>query len=289
MTEYPEPETEFTGEELDYLEGKTEKRPTNLPPNARKIYGGYQQSNESYDNDDEWNGNIDDGEARYMSDDDIEGQYSDWWISWVKKDENYGGINISMDIEFPSADGVDFDTSRNLWYRYPKTQVGRHKQYESPIKNPIEMNDVWLPDDVRGDIRDFADYILDTFKDGQEISFESKEEFDSWKNSNVYDDTIGNIDNTNESFEDDEEISNEEILSEYREFLGDRMPIVETKEGEIYFDYDPIRNVFAYGGASNTGLLEDGCIEYDKSESMLKNLENLHDEIYEKYGYPDEE
>ena len=88
--------------------------------------------------------------------------------------------------------------------------------------------------------------------------------------------------------DDEEEVSNEEILAQYRKFLGNAMPVVETKEGEIYFEYDPNRNVLAYGGACNTGLLEDGYIEYDKSESMLTNLENLHDEIYAKFGYPED-
>ena len=83
--------------------------------------------------------------------------------------------------------------------------------------------------------------------------------------------------------------TNDEILSKYRMFIGNRMPVVETKEGEIYFKYDPKRNVFAYGGASNAGLLEEGHIDYDKSQSMQWNLEQLHDEIYEKYGYPEEE
>lgn len=87
----------------------------------------------------------------------------------------------------------------------------------------------------------------------------------------------------------EEEPSNEDILVQYCKFLGNAMPVVETKEGEIYFEYDPKRNVLAYGGASNTGLLEDGHIDYDKSQTMQWNLENLHDEIYEKYGYPEEE
>ena len=83
--------------------------------------------------------------------------------------------------------------------------------------------------------------------------------------------------------------TNEEILVQYRKFLGNAMPVIETKEGEIYFEYDPKRNVLAYGGASNVGLLEDGHIDYDKSQSMQWNLEQLHDEIYEKYGYLEEE
>ncbi|MBP5753352.1 MAG: hypothetical protein J6W60_10940, partial [Treponema sp.] len=85
------------------------------------------------------------------------------------------------------------------------------------------------------------------------------------------------------------EDSNEEILAQYRKFLGNAMPVVETKEGEIYFEYDPKRNVLAYGGASNTGLLEMGSMEYDKNTTVQENLIRLSEEIYEKYGYPDEE
>lgn len=95
--------------------------------------------------------------------------------------------------------------------------------------------------------------------------------------------------NFEDNEEDEDEISNEEILAQYREFLGNAMPVVETKEGEIYFEYDPKRNVLAYGGASNTGLLEIGSMEYDKNTTVQENLIRLSEEIYEKYGYPDEE
>ena len=89
--------------------------------------------------------------------------------------------------------------------------------------------------------------------------------------------------------DDEDEVSNEEILVQYRKYLGNAMPVVETKEGEIYFEYDPKRNVLAYGGASNTGLLEMGSMEYDKNTTVQENLIRLSEEIYEKYGYPDEE
>ena len=88
--------------------------------------------------------------------------------------------------------------------------------------------------------------------------------------------------------DEEDEVSNEDIHAEYLQFLGGREPCVETRDGVIYFQYDPSRNVFAYGSATNTGLLEDGSMEYDKSESMLTNLENLHDEIYAKFGYPED-
>lgn len=95
-------------------------------------------------------------------------------------------------------------------------------------------------------------------------------------------------DDEDDGDDEEDEVSNEDIHAEYLQFLGGREPCVETRDGVIYFQYDPSRNVFAYGSATNTGLLEDGSMEYDKSESMLTNLENLHDEIYAKFGYPED-
>ena len=92
-----------------------------------------------------------------------------------------------------------------------------------------------------------------------------------------------------ESFEEDNEPSNDSIYKEYVDFVGGREPCVETKEGVIYIEYDPSRNVLKYGTATNTGLLEDGNVEYDKDMTMQWNMQNVIDEIFDKFGEYDEE
>lgn len=130
---------------------------------------------------DERNPSEENNDYRYMSDDTIHEQYSGWWLSWIEKENGDRGISVSVEIHFPSADNVDFDNSSVLWYLYPRTQVGRHRQYESPIKNPVEMNGVWLPEDIKDEVLDVIDYIYETFSEGQTMEFDDKEEFDEWK------------------------------------------------------------------------------------------------------------
>lgn len=80
----------------------------------------------------------------------------------------------------------------------------------------------------------------------------------------------------------------DKTLREWQAFLGDRMAVVETQEGEIYYDYDPKTDSFVYGGASNAGILPEGRVKYDHYVSMRENLENVVEEIEAKYGIMDD-
>jgi len=92
---------------------------------------------------------------------------------------------------------------------------------------------------------------------------------------------------TNEAEDDEGEedvVTNDQVAKEFDEFIGNREACVETKEGVIYFQYNKEDNMLEYGGATNTGLIKDGALEYDKSNSMQSNIENLISEIETKYG-----
>lgn len=163
------------------------------------------EEQDGFEQEDEENPSEEERNYRYMSDDTIHDQYSGWWFSWIEKEDGDRGISITAEINFPSANGVDFDSSTVLWYLYPKTQVGRHRQYESPVKNPTEMNGIWLPDDVKGEVLDVIDHIYDTFYEGQTMEFDDKNEFDEWKTTvpSVGESCFGNYEYSNmcESFD----------------------------------------------------------------------------------------
>lgn len=109
----------------------------------------------------------------------------------------------------------------------------------------------------------------------------------------THDGAYKNIERWGDSMEDYEvrELppTNSEIYKEYREFVSGHEPCVETKDGPIYIEYDPNRNVLKYGTDTNTGLLEDGNVEYDKNMTMLWNMQNVIDEIFDKFGEYEEE
>ena len=45
----------------------------------------------------------------------------------------------------------------------------------------------------------------------------------------------------------------------------------------LYIDYDEKNNILYAGHATNTGIMREVEIEYDKEESLYTNLEKLYD------------
>lgn len=76
------------------------------------------------------------------------------------------------------------------------------------------------------------------------------------------------------------------ILKEWRDLASRLMPVVETADGEIYYQLKDVPGglVWEYGGACNTGLLVDGTVEYDEFLSLNENIQNIVSEIKPK-GY----
>lgn len=84
----------------------------------------------------------------------------------------------------------------------------------------------------------------------------------------------------------------EGILATWRTCLGNLDPCVETKDGVVYFQLSDIGRgglVWEYGGACNVGLLVDGRIPFDEFESMHSQIQNVCEEILEKYGNTEED
>ena len=103
-----------------------------------------------------------------MSDEDINAQHNGWWFSCVGLEQD----GLTVEIQFPNADNVDFDSSRVLWFS--KSEYAR---------NPyglVENNDVWLSPDIRDDVYSAANRCLDLLSDGEEKVFKTPEEFRDW-------------------------------------------------------------------------------------------------------------
>ena len=65
-----------------------------------------------------------------------------------------------------------------------------------------------------------------------------------------------------------------------------REPVIETEQGVIYLQPSEDGKFIQYGTVTNTGMLIDGEVEYDFDFSLDWNIQNVVDEIFEKYGYP---
>ena len=65
-----------------------------------------------------------------------------------------------------------------------------------------------------------------------------------------------------------------------------REPVIETEQGVIYLQPSEDGKFIQYGTVTNTGMLVDGEVEYDFDFSLDWNIQNVVDEIFEKYGYP---
>ena len=112
------------------------------------------------DEDDQFN------ESRYMSDDDIAGQYKGWWFSEFGPVE-VGGNKLAAGawIEFPSADGEDFDSGRGLWF----VKGMDEDDY------PREQNDVWMEPETAREVKEVARLLMNAKVNY--LSFNSAEEF----------------------------------------------------------------------------------------------------------------
>lgn len=117
-------------------------------------------------------------DEKFMDDNQIANEYSGWWISYIEctKGNGKGADDLTIQLEFPEADGEQFDTGSILWYRrMPGSDTAS------------EMNDVWLPAEIKNDVDSIALKMLDQMNDRQTIEFNSKDEFEDWLNG------LGNV------------------------------------------------------------------------------------------------
>lgn len=117
-------------------------------------------------------------DEKFMDDNQISNEYSGWWISYIEctKGNGKGADDLTIQLEFPEADGEQFDTGSILWYRrMPGSDTAS------------EMNDVWMPAEIKNDVDSIALKMLDQMNDRQTIEFNSKDEFEDWLNG------LGNV------------------------------------------------------------------------------------------------
>lgn len=81
----------------------------------------------------------------------------------------------------------------------------------------------------------------------------------------------------NEGYYDDK--TPEEFYNEFKSMK--KHPCFDFKDGVIYVDYDPEKNKFIAGGATNTGLIPEYEFDVDLSLSLDQNLEGLYDYLIE--------
>lgn len=72
------------------------------------------------------------------------------------------------------------------------------------------------------------------------------------------------------------------IQQEFNEWLGGRSNIFQFPNGSyVYVEYDPDRNVFVAGDATNNGMIEKISIPY--MGTVQETIEELYNDIIEKY------
>ena len=260
--EYPDSgDIEYTGEEEDYLMGKTDVRPSTLPPNARE-------------------------------------EYRKTFESCGKKHICAKRVCEAMDVdgnEIKVGDYVEVIPEYGSPFNDRISKIVGNRIYLTAHRG------IYIGDDMVKSDEKIIDSPAGKAKPAKTKTIHvgkrtAADEYDDFKSQigikSDFDEFIGNIDNANESYDEDDEDdedepSNEDILHEFITFLNGREPCVETRDAVVYITYDPVKNWLAYGTASNGGIIKDGHIEYDKFESMQSNLENAVDKIYSEYGMPD--
>lgn len=63
------------------------------------------------------------------------------------------------------------------------------------------------------------------------------------------------------------------------------LPIIETAEGEFYFEPSEDGSKIIYGSMTNAGIIPEGEIEYDCHKSLDWHIQGLAEELLEKHGY----
>ena len=163
-------------EELKELNDRAKKNPQSVADDIKDLSEGKKDIDDLVGGD-----SLDESESRYMSDDDIHGQYEDWWISWFEYSSNGDYEEISMQLEYPNADGEDFDSGAVLWFK--------RRLDEDDDVIPREMNDPWMPGDVKAYIDDFAQELMNKYRNGSDIQnemeFSNCEEFHKFRESVV--------------------------------------------------------------------------------------------------------
>jgi len=93
---------------------------------------------------------------RYMSDEQIHGQFSGMWASDVSIEDKRlydGSMVIHFYIEFPNADGEQFDEGRAI--TVVVSPDGDVKQ---------RWTDVWLPEEQNEELRSFAKAVVEKYE-----------------------------------------------------------------------------------------------------------------------------
>ena len=163
-------------EELKELNDRAKKNPQSVADDIKDLSEGKKDIDDLVGGD-----SLDESESRYMSDDDIHGQYEDWWISWFEYSSNGDYEEISMQLEYPNADGEDFDSGAVLWFK--------RRLDEDDDVMPRELNDPWMPGDVKSCVDDFAHELMNKYRNGsdiqREMEFSNCEEFHKFRESVV--------------------------------------------------------------------------------------------------------
>ena len=163
-------------EELKELNDRAKKNPQSVADDIKDLSEGKKDIDDLVGGD-----SLDESESRYMSDDDIHGQYEDWWISWFEYSSNGDYEEISMQLEYPNADGEDFDSGAVLWFK--------RRLDEDDDVMPRELNDPWMPGDVKSCVDDFAHELMNKYRNGSDIQnemeFSNCEEFHKFRESVV--------------------------------------------------------------------------------------------------------
>ena len=83
--------------------------------------------------------------------------------------------------------------------------------------------------------------------------------------------------------------SNEEIEKQVKDYIGNRSPAFNLSDElgpdyeEVFIQYNKETNKLEFGFASNTGLLKDGEMEYDKTMDIQNNMEELYQTMIDYY------
>lgn len=83
--------------------------------------------------------------------------------------------------------------------------------------------------------------------------------------------------------------SNEEIEKQVKDYIGNRSPAFNLSDElgpdyeEVFIQYNKETNKLEFGFASNSGLLKDGEMEYDKTMDIQNNMEELYQVMIDYY------
>ena len=185
-----------------------------------------------------------------MSDEDIEEQYSGWWIGSI---EMYKDGDVGLEFYYPNADDVDYDS-------YTYMVIGKHHDGRY-----YDKNDNWTPESEFKRIVDVVKLAKTVLKPEEHIAFDNKEEFDNWVKENSG--KVGDV------FESMEDIDYENTLSMYGVPMSERE---NTKKQADAFSswmcrnnkYGILANDYFKGGETHDEVIAELAEEASRDSGM---------------------